>query len=348
MRSNPDDFSQGPGAKSTSPDDNLNKWSSSTGIMRIINGVKDRILPGDTSQVRQKDRPSAHKQGPVSSAHKQGPVPSPPKQGPVPRPHEQESAPRSHEQVKQESNRLREITLHAQNLENTVRMLREDLNKANTKVAALGKAVTENEAIITQAHATAVSTLAGNVSRGVTDDMIREELKKFFQNDFFSWCADLCTERIVDEHAAIHTLLEVGIINNSESYLNGPGYLKITMNTPDGSSPLVLLQAALAKRLCCLYLNDAYFLAEEPHMKFGSRSRLRQVEQHFCQGKYQLVPTVDKLLLLTRMVYSTARCCHRLEDSDCGMPGKNSTHHGGLYSERGTRLCARILVFAFS
>ncbi|KAL7950665.1 hypothetical protein V8C42DRAFT_359551 [Trichoderma barbatum] len=89
----------------------------------------------------------------------------------------------------------------------TVGTLRDDLDKANAKVAALGKAVAESEAIITQSHATAVSTLAGNVSRGVTDDMIREELKKFFQNDFFSWCADLCTARIEDEDAALYKLL---------------------------------------------------------------------------------------------------------------------------------------------
>ncbi|KAL7790953.1 hypothetical protein V8C37DRAFT_410563 [Trichoderma ceciliae] len=226
--------------------------------MGMLNRVVDRMLPGDVGQVRQKDKPNPHRQGPVT------------------RPNEQE---------KRESNQLQEMRLHAQNLENILRNLREDLGRANSKVAALGKAVAENEAIITRAHTAAVSTLAGNVSRGITDDMIREELKKFFQNDFFSWCADVCAERILNGDAALNKLLEVGIINNSESYLNSPGHLRFTMDMPDESSPLVLLQAALTRRLCCLFLDDAYFLADELDMKSRSRSRLRQFEQLFSQAK---------------------------------------------------------------
>ncbi|KAL7909394.1 hypothetical protein GGI35DRAFT_449761 [Trichoderma velutinum] len=113
--------------------------------------------------------------------------------------------------------------------------------------------------------------------------MIREELNKFLQTDILSWCADLCTERILDEDAALHKLCQVGIINNSENYRKSPEYLKFTVNTPDGSGPFVLLRAVLVHRLCYLYLCDAYFLAEESHMKSNNRSNLYQLEQVFNQ-----------------------------------------------------------------
>ncbi|UKZ77582.1 hypothetical protein TrVFT333_005306 [Trichoderma virens FT-333] len=289
IQSSLDDMSQTTGTNSASLDDNWSKRDSSTGFMGIVNGLMNRV-----TTVRRKDKRSIHPKRPTSSTQEPGSTPKIYEQIPVSWPHKQAETPSSHnqgeilkayEEIKRKTNQLHEMTLHTQNLESIVHTLREDLSKANTKMAALGKAVTESEAIITQSHATAVSTLAGNVSRGITDDMIREELKKFFQNDFFSWCADLCTERIVDENAALHKLLEAGIINHSEKYLKGPMFLKFNMNSPDGSSPLVLLQGALASRLCYLYLNDAYFLAEELHMKSKGRYRLRQFEHHFRQAQ---------------------------------------------------------------
>lgn len=195
-------------------------------------------------------------------------------------------------EAKRESNELQEIRVRALDLENTVTKLTKDLQKAHEEVAVLTKAVTENEAIITRAHATAISTLADNVSRKITDDMIREELNKFLQTDVLSWCADLCTGRILDEDAALSKLLQVGIINNSESYLKSPEYLKFTVNTPDGSGPFLLLKAALVHRLCYLYLCDAYFLAEASHMNTNSRSNLYQLERNFGQSTYYACPLI--------------------------------------------------------
>ncbi|KAL7805232.1 hypothetical protein V8C44DRAFT_231633 [Trichoderma aethiopicum] len=192
-------------------------------------------------------------------------------------------------QVKSETDalKLQRVSMHAENLENVVRALRVDLQKANTRVTALGKTVAENEAIITQANATAVSRLASNVSRGFTDDMIKEALKKFFQTDFLSWCADLCAERIEDAAlmARLHMFMEPGILSSSKNYLDGPDHLKFKADMPDGSSPLVMLQAALATRLCALYLSDAYFLAKDRHTTYDSRLQLFHFEQQFRQAQ---------------------------------------------------------------
>ncbi|EHK16863.1 uncharacterized protein TRIVIDRAFT_232360 [Trichoderma virens Gv29-8] len=221
IQSTLDDLSQTTGTNSTSLDDNWSKRDNSTGLMGIVNGLMDRV----TTTVRRKDKRSIHTKRPTSSTQEPGSVPKIHEQSPDSWPHKQAETPSSqnqgeilkaYEEIKRKTDQLHEMTLHTRNLESIVHTLREDLSKADTKMAALGRAVTESEAIITQSHATAVSTLAGNVSRGITDDMIREELKKFFQNDFFSWCADLCTERIVDENAALHKLLEAGIINRTQ------------------------------------------------------------------------------------------------------------------------------------
>ncbi|PTB81356.1 hypothetical protein M440DRAFT_1418042 [Trichoderma longibrachiatum ATCC 18648] len=183
-------------------------------------------------------------------------------------------------QAKRDARDLRDMSNHAENLDNVVHTLRDDLEKAKNRVAALEKTAAENEAIITQANATAVSRLASNVSREFTDDMIREALKKFFQTDFFSWCADVCADRIEHETAAFYKFLDDGIINGSYGHLKSPEYLRFKVNTPDGSGPLVLLQAALATRLCALYLNDAYFLAQQLPMNSHGRRMLSEFERH--------------------------------------------------------------------
>lgn len=200
-------------------------------------------------------------------------------------------------QIKAEKDalKLQRVSMDAENLESVVRALRVDLQKANTRVTALGKTVAENEAIITQANATAVSRLASNVSRGFTDDMIKEALKKFFQTDFLSWCADLCAERIEEAAliARLHMFMEPGILSSSQNYLDGPDYLKFKPDMPDGSSPLVMLQAALATRLCALYLSDAYFLAKDRHTTYDSRLQLFQFEQHFRQGRRSTILLIN-------------------------------------------------------
>ncbi|KAH0499220.1 hypothetical protein TgHK011_006425 [Trichoderma gracile] len=196
------------------------------------------------------------------------------------------------ERRKEDAARVRNLTKHTENMEAIVCSLRGDLSKAEDKVAALEKTVAENEAIIAKAHATAVTTLAGDVSRGLTDDMVREDLKKFFQTDFFSWCADLCVERIDYEAlvAGEHKLLDAGVLNSNHHYRNGPECLKFNVNMPDGRSPLVLLQAVLASRLCGLFLSDAYFLAEEQPIGSDGRFMLSQLESHIIQSKHSIDP----------------------------------------------------------
>lgn len=264
----PNDLSQDTGIISNALDDKSTRRRSSW--TEVVRTAARRILPGDAGQSWQKDQ-IRHTQ---MSASRRAP----------------RSAAAPYEQVKRESYELREIRHHAQSLENTVHKLTKELKIAREEISILRKAVTENEAIITQAHATAISTLAGNVSRGITDDMIREELNKFLQTEFFSWCADLCTEKILDEQAALHKLLQDGIINKRESYLKSPEYLKFTLNTPDGNGPFVLLQAVLIHRLCHFYLCDAYFLAKELHSKSNNRSNLCQLERIFSQSMYFVCP----------------------------------------------------------
>ncbi|KAH0528136.1 hypothetical protein TsFJ059_003034 [Trichoderma semiorbis] len=248
------------GTASNTLDSKSDKRSTFTGIVKT---AAQFLSIGDSGQSSQKDQMRYTQRSAPRRAPRSAPAPS--------------------EQVKREPLELQEIRRRAQSLENTVHGLTKELKKAHEEVAVLKKAVTENEAIINRAHATAISTLAANVSRGITDDMIREELNKFLQTEFFSWCADLCTEKILDEQAALHKLLQDGIINNRESYLKSPEYLKFSLNTPDGSGPLALLQAVLIHRLCYLYLCDAYFLAEELLPTSNNRSSLYQLEQTFGQ-----------------------------------------------------------------
>ncbi|KAL6868612.1 hypothetical protein J3F83DRAFT_737734 [Trichoderma novae-zelandiae] len=306
-----DTGSQSTSADTTSSDCRPSQKSRSSGLFGVIAGAVDLFLP---SKARQKDERSADRQ-------RRPPTPRAPEptgrlqdhaKHKVNRPQEQTPSERSlesrrlHEEkakqeaaalrdqlqrlqikAKQDEHKLRQLATHAENMENMVCTLRDDLGKANIRVAALGRTVAENELIITQANATAVSRLASDVSRGFTDDMIREALKKFFQTDFFSWCADLCAERIEDEDAAAahHKLLEAGILNSNANHLNGPTYLRFNLDMPDGSSPLLLLQAALATRLCVLYLSDAYFLAEELPINHKGRLELFHLEQHFGQAQ---------------------------------------------------------------
>ncbi|KAL6696355.1 hypothetical protein J3F84DRAFT_373780 [Trichoderma pleuroticola] len=267
-QSRPNKSSQNMSTTSDSLDDKPNKRSTLTGLVKT---AAQFLSSGDSNQPSQKDQIRHTQTSTSKRASRTSPAP--------------------YEQSRRESNELQEMKYYAQSLEKNVHRLTKELKKAHEEVTVLRKTVAENEAIVTRAHATAISTLAGNVSRGMTDEMIREELKKFLQTDVLSWCADLCTEKILDEDAALHTLLQEGIINSSESYLKSPEYLKFTINTPNGSGPLVLLQAALVHRLCYLYLGDAYFLAEELHTESNNRYNLRQLEQHF--GQMQPIAAID-------------------------------------------------------
>lgn len=75
---------------------------------------------------------------------------------------------------------------------------RSELEWANNKIASLKKRVAEDEAKLSKVYAAAVLSLAQEVSREYPDDVVKSDIKKFFQGDFFSWCADLCVSNISD------------------------------------------------------------------------------------------------------------------------------------------------------
>jgi hypothetical protein len=363
----PDGLQNGSGDTPSLPSlkDKSTQQSKGTGIMGIFTGVVGMIMPRDGEKRRQKGKSSAlEERQPATASEAQEPTDkAQAKQEPsIP----QESAQKLRNEEKREADTLRqsnimlrervrryttklqEATTHAEDMEQVVRGLRENLETANSKVAALRKTVAENEAIITQSHAAAVKTLAGNVSRSVTDDTIREDLKKFFQNDFFSWCADLCTDRLQDENFVLAKLLHAGIINASSSHWAGPEHLRFQMNSPDGSGPLVLLQAALAQRLCDLYMTDAYFLAEALPFNVAGRSCLSQFEHHLSQGKQLAVYRVGQAETDTiYLVCSEPRRGPRLENPDNGLFRNRSAHNRGLCPTSGRQICARILVPTF-
>lgn len=138
--------------------------------------------------------------------------------------------------------------------------LQAGIRKLEQVVATLKRKISEDEAVVTKAHETMMSQLAQDVSRDFPDDEIRTELQKFFQGDFFSWCADVSAQHFVEPQKVEVLMDRFGIINSSHSYNTAPSHLKFEMNMPDGSSPLTLLQSALSSELCHSFLTDPYFL----------------------------------------------------------------------------------------
>lgn len=137
------------------------------------------------------------------------------------------------------------------------------LKRSNDDVASLQKRVAEDEAKLSKVCASAVSTLAHSVSRDVPDDVVKSDISKFFQGDFFSWCADTCATGVAQQESVASFLRSIGIINSTQDYENAPRDLQFDMNLSDGSSPSVLLQAVLSAVLCETFLTNPFFLAEE-------------------------------------------------------------------------------------
>ncbi|KJK73590.1 hypothetical protein H634G_11148 [Metarhizium anisopliae BRIP 53293] len=131
----------------------------------------------------------------------------------------------------------------------------DDLQYAQTKIVAQEKKLLQGGESLQRAYASAVSVLAQEVSREVPDDVIRNELKTFFQGDFLSWCAKMCTSHAINKRTL--ELLEPWDIFNIN--------LGFDCDLPDGRSALFLLQAMLSRFLCIQFLTNAYFLAADPN-----------------------------------------------------------------------------------
>lgn len=128
-----------------------------------------------------------------------------------------------------------------------------DLYTAQDRIASQEKQLSQDKKRLEKLYVSAISMLAQDVSRDVTDNSIRTELGNIFQHELLSWCADMCTTQTVDSKRAMRVLKGGDIFN-----------LEFNFNLPDGRSALILLQAALAKFLCYHFLTHAYFLASDP------------------------------------------------------------------------------------
>ncbi|KAK2594475.1 hypothetical protein QQS21_007822 [Conoideocrella luteorostrata] len=157
------------------------------------------------------------------------------------------------------------------------------LEREKSNVAALRKRITEDEAKLSKFYTSAVSKLAQDVSRDFPDDAVKKELSKFFYGDFLSWCADMCVKSVSQMETDVDHLRNLGIINGCQTYVQSPQHLQFDMDMPDGSSPVVLLQAALATELCHAFLTNPYFLAEE------EKHSLRQFEEKLSNGPKALM-----------------------------------------------------------
>ncbi|EHK17269.1 uncharacterized protein TRIVIDRAFT_205868 [Trichoderma virens Gv29-8] len=162
------------------------------------------------------------------------------------------------------------------------------LQNAKAEVVELQKHIHDNEAIITKAHEAMVSSLSEGVSRALTDDVIKEELKRFYQNNLLEWCAEMSCSDIPEPEETKRKLQSEGIINSSNDYLNQPINLQFSMHLPYGRSSMILLQAVLSQTLCETFLQDAYFLAEGVdlpkvlgHDVTNGRRRFRDLEGLF-------------------------------------------------------------------
>ncbi|KKP01748.1 hypothetical protein THAR02_06164 [Trichoderma harzianum] len=158
--------------------------------------------------------------------------------------------------------KMKAISSQLQDERSKVEKISSQLQDEKAKVAELQKYIEKNEKVVTKAHETHVSSLSKSVSRPFTDDIIKDELKRFYENYLLPWCGDLGSMEVDEPEKAKEKLQSMGIINNSKSYLNEPTSLQFSMDLPDGKSPMVLLQAVLSQTLCDTFLRDAYFLAD--------------------------------------------------------------------------------------
>lgn len=150
------------------------------------------------------------------------------------------------------------------------------LKKSKSRTIDLVKKVEVAEKRLAHAYTATVSTFAEDVSRNLTDDVVRNKISSFFQGNFFSWCADVCVVTIAEQDQVMNHLRYSGLINDSPSYLDLHQDLKFDMNLSDGSSPLIILQAVLANRLCDLYLTNPFFFVDESMALMACEARIRE------------------------------------------------------------------------
>ncbi|KAL6800811.1 hypothetical protein GGI42DRAFT_326970 [Trichoderma sp. SZMC 28013] len=193
-------------------------------------------------------------------------------------------------QLQDEISKLGAVSTQLQDAKSKLEKISSQLQDEKSKVAKLQKYIEKNETVVTKAHETHVSSLSKSVSRPFTDDMIKDELKRFYENDFLSWCGDLSSMEVDEPEKAKEKLQSMGIINSCKSYMNEPANLQFSMDLPYGSSPMILLQAVLSQTLCDTFLRDAYFLADgmETSKVLGqnpadSRRWLKELEDMLCK-----------------------------------------------------------------
>ncbi|KAF3072797.1 hypothetical protein CFAM422_004919 [Trichoderma lentiforme] len=193
-------------------------------------------------------------------------------------------------QIQVIKSKMKAISSQLQDEKSKVEEISSQLQNEKAKVVELQKYIKKNEKVVTKAHETHVLSLSKSVSRPFTDDMIKDELKCFYENYLLPWCGDLGSMEIDEPEKAKEKLQSMGIINNCKSYMNEPANLQFSMDLPDGKSPMVLLQAVLSQTLCDTFLRDAYFLADgmetskvpgQDHA--DSRRLLKEVEDMLCK-----------------------------------------------------------------
>ncbi|KAM3500199.1 hypothetical protein MY10362_006623 [Beauveria mimosiformis] len=159
----------------------------------------------------------------------------------------------TNDKIFEESSSLRETI---KNYQITSESSAKIIEKLETKCA-------EQTAQLSKVYSNAVSNWAQDVSRDMPDDVVRSTISSFFQGDFFSWCADMCAPEI-DWSKGHEKILDCcNLVNQQHHYRSGPAHLLFDHAAPDGSSSLVLLQAALAKSLVDTFLRNPYFLLDD-------------------------------------------------------------------------------------
>lgn len=160
-------------------------------------------------------------------------------------------------------------------LQDTMEKYKINLQTSTKCNESLEEKVSELEAQLSKAYSRAMSTWAQDVSRDVPDDVIRGKVGSFFEGDFFSWCADMCATEVDWEKGYKAVLYQSNLVNQGSRYLSAPAYLQFDYSATDGTSTLVLLQAALADALVRTFLSSPYFLV-------GDGVVLQRIESHFA------------------------------------------------------------------
>lgn len=136
-----------------------------------------------------------------------------------------------------------------------IRQLQEDIRKEKARARQLEDDIRDQEHVIAAVHSNAIGALSSKVSSSLPDDKIRRELNHLFDGMARDWCLDFHATDKVDESRAADVLMSNNILANDPDL---PPHLKINMK--DETAAPVLLQAALAKTLCDLFLTEPFFL----------------------------------------------------------------------------------------